>query len=74
MTLTLAHERRIRKPRRRGPVVEGRKKRLRAAGASYTTLARLAGVTHSMAWKWMNGERTSAACTEAYRQLTERSA
>ena len=69
MTLTLPHTRSRRK--RRGPWSRGARS-VSASGASYTLLAHRAGVSHSMAWKWMNGERVSQACAAAYAALTTR--
>lgn len=50
--------------------VNARKRALRAAGSTYADLAQAAGVTESMAWKWMNGERVSEPCTAAFARLT----
>lgn len=47
-----------------------RKSRLAAAGHVYADLARVANVTYSMAYKWMNGERVSSACQRAFDILT----
>lgn len=47
-----------------------RKERLKAAGATYADLARLAGVTWTMAWMWMNGQRTSGRMASAFEKLT----
>jgi hypothetical protein len=66
MPLTPTRRRLKNRPRK----VKNRKTALRRSGHSYTDLARLAAVTHSMAWKWMNGERVSAACERAFTVLT----
>lgn len=50
--------------------VKNRKATLRRAGRTYGDLARVAAVTYSMAWKWMNGERVSNACERAFALLT----
>ncbi len=47
-----------------------RKAALKAAGATYADLARLAGVSWTMAWMWMNGQRTSARLEAVYHKLT----
>jgi hypothetical protein len=49
--------------------VKSRKAALARAGYRYEDLARLAHVGYSMAWKWMNDERTSTACLSAYEYL-----
>jgi hypothetical protein len=54
----------------RSRAIRQRKAALRASGHSYTDLMRLAAVTHSMAWKWMNGERVSQRCARAFAILT----
>lgn len=66
MTLTLTPGRMKDRPRK----VKTRKATLRRAGHTYEELARLAGVTYSMAWKWMNAERVSAQCERAFLTLT----
>jgi hypothetical protein len=68
MTLTLSPRKRI--MRERTKKVKARKAALRRAGRTYYDLAALARVTHSMVWKWMNGERVSASCEQAFRVLT----
>ena len=65
MTLTLAHKTVKSRPRK----VKNRKAALRRAGHTYGDLARLADVTYSMAWKWMNDERVSGDCERAYETL-----
>ena len=50
--------------------VKRRKAALRRSGHSYTDLARVADVSHSMSWKYMNGERDSAKCDRAFAVLT----
>ena len=47
-----------------------RKQRLTAAGHVYGDLARLADVSYSMAYKWMNAERESARIARAFSVLT----
>lgn len=56
--------------RERPPYVKRRKRLLRKAGYSYTAFAKAADVTASMAWKWMNGDRVSSGCSEAFARLT----
>ncbi len=51
--------------------VRMRKAALKAAGSTYADLARLAGVTWTMAWMWMNGQRTSARMQAAFEKLTD---
>ena len=53
------------------PVSE-RKAKLTSSGHVYKDLARLADVSYSMVWKWMNGERVSAPCQRAFEILTRR--
>lgn len=47
-----------------------RKRKLSAANHVYADLARLADVSYSMAYKWMNGERESAKIQRAFAVLT----
>jgi len=47
-----------------------RKGKLTASGHGYSDLARLANVSYSMAYKWMNGERESAKIERAFIALT----
>jgi hypothetical protein len=63
MTLTLAQKSRQSKARIR-------KRGLAASGHVYGDLARLARVSYSMAYKWMNGERESAEVDRAFKTLT----
>lgn len=63
MTLTLTQ---------RKEKVKRRKEALRRAGRTYTDLARVADVTYSMAWKWMNDVRKSSDCERAFSVLTGR--
>jgi hypothetical protein len=53
---------------------DARKAALVASGHVYRDLARLADVSYSMAWKWMNLRRTSADCQRAFDVLTARTA
>lgn len=62
--------RKVKATRRRPVHIRRRKAALRLSGHSYTDLMRVAGVTHSMAWKWMNGERESQGCARAFALLT----
>ncbi len=64
MPLTLAQSSQIRKARQR-------KRGLAASAHVYGDLARLARVSYSMAFKWMNGERESKKCQRAYDTLTK---
>ena len=65
MPLTLSRRRLKVRPRK----VNDRKAALAGAGHHYRDLARLARVTYSMTWKWMNDERTSTAVLAAYNHL-----
>lgn len=56
--------------RERTKKVKARKAALRRANRTYYDLAALARVSHSMVWKWMNGERVSDPCEQAFRTLT----
>ncbi len=47
-----------------------RQKALKAAGATYADVARLAGVSWTFIWMWMHGQRTSAKVKAAFEQLT----
>lgn len=47
-----------------------RKLLLRRSGGTFVDLARLASVSYSMAEKWMNVRRNSAACQRAFDKLT----
>jgi len=47
-----------------------RKRKLAASNHVYSDLARLADVSYSMAYKWMNGERESKDCQRAFDVLT----
>jgi hypothetical protein len=49
-----------------------RKQKLSASGHVYGDLARLADVSYSMAYKWMNGERESVKIERAFAVLTGR--
>jgi len=61
-----------RKPskRERRELSTARKAALVASGNVYNDLARVADVSYSMVYKWMNAERTSAACDRAFEMLT----
>jgi transcriptional regulator with XRE-family HTH domain len=48
-----------------------RKAVLKASGHSYADLARLADVSFSMVFKWMNGDRQSDKIAEAFRRVTK---
>jgi len=56
--------------RQRPRKVKSRKRALLRSGHTYSDLARLAGVSYSMAWKYMNGERISSPCERAFNTLT----
>ena len=47
-----------------------RKRQLVESGHVYGDLARLARVSYSMAYKWMNGKRNSQKCQRAFDVLT----
>ena len=47
-----------------------RKRVLAKSGRVYQDLARQAGVSYSMAYKWMNAERKSAKLAQAFQALT----
>jgi hypothetical protein len=64
MALTLAQTERQRKARER-------KRALAASGHAYADLARLAKVSYSMAFKWMNGVRESRICQRAFEVLVK---
>jgi hypothetical protein len=51
--------------------ISARKSRLKAAGITYTDIARLADVTWTMVWMWVNGQRTSARVQAAFDKLTD---
>ena len=57
-------------PRSKKDLAEYRKAELTASEHVYRDMARLANVTYSMAEKWMNAIRTSAACAKAFQTLT----
>lgn len=50
--------------------IQSRKALLKASGSTYADLARLAGVTWTMSWMWMNGQRTSGRVESAFKKLT----
>lgn len=47
-----------------------RKRRLQAAGLKYADVAGLAGVSWSMVWQWVHGQKVSARVASAYERLT----
>ena len=66
MALTLAPRKSLKK---RSREVKSRKASLRRSGHRYRTLAKMAGVSYWMVWKWVNDERRSAKCQAAYDYL-----
>lgn len=72
MTPTLTQPARI--VRLRSKKVKSRKAALARSQHTYEDLRRVAGVTYSMTWKWMNGERVSERIARAFRLLTGRDA
>ncbi len=50
--------------------VNRRKKALKRLEVSYPTFAKIAKVSHSLVWKWVNGERNSERCDRAFAMLT----
>jgi hypothetical protein len=52
------------------PVALSKKDALKQSGATYADVARLAKVSWTMVWMWMNEKRTSAKVEAAFRKLT----
>lgn len=46
-----------------------RRRALQRAGVRYADVAALAGVSWSMVWQWIHGQKTSAKVADAYRRL-----
>lgn len=58
------------KAQKQAKLFRGRKAALKTAGATYADVARLAGVTWTMVWLWVHGQRTSARVQAAFDKLT----
>lgn len=52
-------------------ITKDRKAALKGAGVTYADVARLSGVTWTMVWMWIHGQRTSARVQAAFEKLTD---